>query len=250
MTGPTKPSARGFGVRSAIRPSESLSPIDAKTAVFAFIGAWFAAQVLSIIVLSVFGETGGSDTPIGVLAVVLCAAWFAYVSGMWMVSDRYGTADPVDDFGIRILPIDLLGLGIGVLTQLVVIRVVYLPLEAVWPGTFADDELQRNAEGLVDRASGVTTVVLFVMVVFGAPIVEEMFYRGLLQRSLLARFNDLLVVVGVAALFAVIHFRPVEFPGLFVFGLIVGVAAMLTGRLGMSIMTHIGFNLTGLLLVL
>ncbi len=55
---------------------------------------------------------------------------------------------------------------------------------------------------------------------------------------------------GVAALFAVIHFRPIEFPGLFMFGLIVGVAAKLTGRLGMSIMAHIGFNFTGLMLVL
>ena len=250
MTGPVKPPAGGFGVRDAIHPTESVAPIDAKTAVFAFIAAWFAAQVLSVIVLGVFGETGGSDTPIGVLAVVLCAAWFAYVSGMWIVSARHGTANPVEDFGIRVVPIDLLGLGIGVLAQLVVIRIVYLPLGALWPGTFADDELQRNAEGLVDRASGVTTVVLFALVVFGAPIVEELFYRGLLQRSLLARFNDVVVVVGVATLFAAIHLRPIEYPGLFVFGLIVGVAAMLTGRLGMSIMAHIGFNLTGLLLVL
>lgn len=249
MTGSAKASGSPQ-IRSAIRPSESLSPIDANTAVLAFVGAWFAAQLLSLIVLGLFGETGGADTPIGVLAVVLCAAWFAYISGMWIVSDRSGTADPVDDFGIRFLPIDLIGLGVGVLAQLVVIRVVYLPLEAMWPGTFADDELQRNAEGLVERASGLTTVVLFALVALGAPLVEEMFYRGLLQRSLLARFNDVLVVVGVAAVFAVIHFRPIEYPGLFVFGLIVGTAAMLTGRLGMSILTHIGFNLTGLLLVL
>ena len=148
------------------------------------------------------------------------------------------------------LPVDLVGLGIGVLAQLVVVRLVYLPLEAMWPATFTDDELQRNAEDLVDRAAGLTTVVLFVLVVFGAPIIEELFYRGLLQRSLLARFNDAVVVVGVAALFAVIHFRPIEYPGLFVFGLIVGVAAKLTGRLGMSIMAHIGFNFTGLMLVL
>ena len=233
-----------------IRPTESVVTIDAQTAIFGFIAAWFAAQVLSVVLLSVFGQTGGADTPIEVLAVVLCAAWFAYVSGMWIVSTRHGTGSPVDDFGIRVLPIDLLGLGIGVLAQLVVIRIVYLPLGALWPRTFADDELQRNAEELVDRASGGTTVVLFVLVVFGAPIVEELFYRGLLQRSLLARFNDVVVVIGVAALFAVIHLRPIEYPGLFVFGLIVGMAAMLTGRLGMSIMTHIGFNLTGLLLVL
>lgn len=237
-------------VRSGIRPSQTLSPIDASSAVVAFFAAWFAAQVLSAIVLTIFGETGGTDTPIGVLAIALTATWCAYIAGMWTVSGRSGTADPVNDFGISMLPIDAVGLGIGVLAQLVVIRLVYFPLENLWPKVFADDELKRNAEGLVDRAGGLMTVLLFVLVVFGAPIVEELFYRGLLQRSLLARFNDTLVVVGVAALFALIHFRPVEYPGLFVFGLILGICAQVTGRLGMSIMAHIGFNVTGLILVL
>ena len=245
MTDPRKPV-----VRSGIRPSQTVTPIDATSAVVAFFAAWFAAQVLSVIVLSIFGETGGTNTPIGVLAIALTVTWFAYIAGMWTVSERSGTADPVNDFGISILPIDGIGFGIGVLAQLVVIRLVYFPLENLWPRVFGDDELKRNAEGLVDRAGGLMMVLLFVFVVFGAPIVEELFYRGLLQRSLLARFNDTLVVVGVAALFALIHFRPVEYPGLFVFGLILGICARVTRRLGMSIMAHIGFNLTGLILVL
>jgi len=45
-----------------------------------------------------------------------------------------------------------------------------------------------------------------------------------------------------------VHFRPVEYPGLFVFGLVLGLVALRTGRLGMAITTHVGFNLTGLLL--
>jgi uncharacterized protein len=52
----------------------------------------------------------------------------------------------------------------------------------------------------------------------------------------------------VAMLFALVHFRVVEYPGLFVFGLILGFCAMRTGRLGMSICAHVGFNLTGLIL--
>jgi membrane protease YdiL (CAAX protease family) len=56
-------------------------------------------------------------------------------------------------------------------------------------------------------------------------------------------------VVLVAAWFAVIHFRPVEYPGLFVFGLVLGVCALRTRRLGMSVLTHMAFNATGLVLV-
>ena len=49
-------------------------------------------------------------------------------------------------------PIDVIGFGIGVLSQLVLVRVVYLPLEAFWPDTFTEDRLQENARSLVDRA--------------------------------------------------------------------------------------------------
>ena len=58
------------------------------------------------------------------------------------------------------------------------------------------------------------------------------------------------MLVVVAVIFAAVHFRPVEFPGLFVFGLILGYAALRARRLGPAITIHIGFNLTGLLLVL
>jgi membrane protease YdiL (CAAX protease family) len=140
----------------------------------------------------------------------------------------------------------VLGIAIGVLCSLVLIRIVYLPLDALWPRTFSEDRLNENARELVDRAGSSTWVVLLVVVV-GAPVMEELFYRGLLQRSLASRFDEGLVVVGVALLFASVHFRPIEIPGLFVIGLVFGVAALRTGRLGMAIMIHAGFNATGIL---
>ena len=117
-------------------------------------------------------------------------------------------------------------------------------------GSGGEDRLTENAEDLVDRAGGSWTVLLVAVVVIGAPIVEELFYRGLLQRSLADRFNEGAVLVFVAAVFAAVHFRPIEFPGLFVFGLILGWAALRYRRLGPAITIHVGFNLTGLLLVL
>ena len=82
----------------------------------------------------------------------------------------------------------------------------------------------------------------------GAPIVEELVYRGLLQRSFVgARSARCRRCWRGAAWFAIIHFRPVEYPGLFVAGLVFGMCAITTGRLGMSIVTHVAFNATGLL---
>ncbi len=223
--------------------------IDAGTAVFTFVGAWIVAQIVSSIVLVAMGSgEAASDAPIGTLAVALGAAWAVMLAGMWIASQRAGTRDPIADYGLSFAPIDLLGLGIGVLSQLVVVTLVYLPLGRVWPDTFSDDRLQENARDLVDRASGGSAVLLVLIVVVGAPLIEELFYRGLLQRSLVTRFDETLTVIGVAAVFALVHLRPVEFPGLFAFGLVLGVCAVRTGRLGMPILAHVAFNATGLVL--
>ena len=57
----------------------------------------------------------------------------------------------------------LAGLAVGAGSQLVLIRVVYLPLEALWPGTFTEDRLTENAQDLVDRAGGASTLLLFAV---------------------------------------------------------------------------------------
>ena len=69
-----------------------------------------------------------------------------------------------------------------------------------------------------------------------------------MQGSFEGRVRGYLAVLASAAIFALIHFRPVEYPGLFVIGLVLGTCALLTGRLGMAIACHIGFNVTGLIL--
>ena len=81
------------------------------------------------------------------------------------------------------------------------------------------------------------------MVVFVAPVVEELFYRGLVLRSLeKRRWPRWAVVVGSAALFAAMHFQVLQFPGLFVFGVVLALMTLITGRLGPAIWAHAGFN--------
>ena len=252
MPGSARDRARSdLGFSGGFLPSAAPRPIDASTALITFVGAWAVAQIVSSVILVALGDgDAASEVSFGILAAALCGAWATYLVGMWIASQRAGTGNLIADYGVSFRAIDLLGLAVGAGAQLVVVRVVYLPLEALWPDTFSEDRLTENAQDLVDRAGGASTLLLVAVVVIGAPIVEELFYRGLLQRSLADRFNEGAVLVLVAAIFAAVHFRPIEFPGLFVFGLILGWAAMKTRRLGPAITIHMGFNLTGLLLVL
>jgi uncharacterized protein len=212
--------------------------------------AWVTGQLLFQLVASTSGDSSDDATlPIATLAIGVVATWCAYLAGLWWASDRAGSGNFVSDYGLEFQPIDVIGVPIGLLTQLVLVPLVYVPLRAWWPETFSDDRLEETARDLVDRADGAAVVVLVIVVVGGAPIVEELVYRGLLQGSFVARISELPALLASASWFAVIHFRPVEYPGLFVAGLVFGMCAITTGRLGMSIVTHAAFNATGLLTV-
>jgi membrane protease YdiL (CAAX protease family) len=156
-----------------------------------------------------------------------------------------GTGNFRRDYGLRFLPIDVIGIPIGVLTQLVFVQVLY------WALPFIDrDEVSESAESLTSRAEGWGVVLLTVLVVVGAPVVEELFFRGLVLRSIQARYSDWLAVVGSAVLFALVHFQLVQLPALILFGIVVGYLALRTKRLGMSIFAHAGFNATTIIYLL
>jgi membrane protease YdiL (CAAX protease family) len=102
---------------------------------------------------------------------------------------------------------------------------------------------------LVDAAQGAWFIVLFVVVVVGAPFVEELVYRGFIQGGLQARIGSTWALLISAAWFTVVHLEPIEFPGLFAFAIVLGLCYRSTQRLGLSVVTHLAFNATGLLLV-
>lgn len=210
---------------------------------------WIAGNLLGAGVVAATGYSSTTDAPVWVSMVLAATLWTPMLIGLWLLSDRLDARPFADEYGLRFKLVDLIGIPVGVLAQLVVVRLVYWPLERGWPDIFSRSRVERNARDLYDQAHGGWLVGLVVIVVIGAPIVEELMYRGLLQGAMVRRFNDVVAVVAIAAFFAAIHFRWVEFPGLFVFGLILGVCALRTGRLGMGIAAHMAFNATGLLLV-
>jgi hypothetical protein len=211
--------------------------------------AWLVGNVIGSIVISAAGYDSAADAPVWVTMVSAASLWAPMIAGLWVLSDRFGRGRFLDDYGLRFRVVDLTGVPIGVLAQLVVVRLIYWPLERGWPSTFSRSRVERNARDLYDQAHGGWLLGLVAIVVIGAPLVEELVYRGLLQGAAVRRFNDAVAVVAIAAFFALIHLRSVELPGLFVFGLILGVCALRTGRLGMGILAHMAFNATGLMLV-
>jgi membrane protease YdiL (CAAX protease family) len=165
---------------------------------------------------------------------------------MWavfcVVAHRFCVANNTtlrDGFGLSITRRDwLVGIPVGLASQFVLVNVVTWPFAQLFPDAFSFDEVSRRATELTDQAQGLWIVVLVLVVVVGAPIAEEILYRGVLQNGATALLGAFLV-----------HFSPVEIPGLFAFALVLGLLRKKSGRLGLPIATHMAFNVAGLLLV-
>ncbi len=238
-------------------PSKRTSPFPRPKAISLGVAAatwlvgWLLGNILGSVVLGASGhaDTEAAQRPVWVSSATAVALWLPQIGALVYASRRFATGRPADDFALRFRPIDLVGIPVGILSQLVVLRLVYWPLQSVWPDAFETDDLERNARDLYDRATGIWVLALFAVVALAAPLVEELVYRGLLMGAAQRRVNHWLALVGVAAFFALIHFRPIEYPGLFAFGLVLGACVLTTGRIGMSVLAHAAFNATALALI-
>ena len=196
--------------------------------------------------LDIVGEVTGQvydarPTPLWLVAILQAFLWLGLLGAPLLAARTKGNG-VVEDFGLRFRLIDVpVGLVIGVVSQLVLVPIVSLTWIALLGKDL--DDLDYSARELADKATDPLGVaLLFVIVVLGAPVVEELFFRGLLQRSLLRRVAPVLAVAISALVFGVTHFQLLQFPALVAFGAILGFLALRTGRLGPSIVAHMAFN--------
>jgi membrane protease YdiL (CAAX protease family) len=231
-------------------PATNATRFTVGVAVFAWLLAYVAALPLQGILISITGHGGEkSDSwPISLTVLSVLCLWIPFVVALVVVSRRWGQGRFGTDFKVRLGWIDMAGLPIGIASQLLLVPLIYWPLQRIWPDAFSSDEIEQRARELWDKAHGGWIVVLVLVVALGAPIIEELVYRGLILQALQSRLNDWVALIISAAWFALIHLQPVELPGLFAFALVLGICFQRTGRLGMAVMAHIGFNAAGLLL--
>jgi membrane protease YdiL (CAAX protease family) len=168
----------------------------------------------------------------------------APLTGRRSLADAYG-------WRIRPWPDIPLGIVIGVASQYLLVPLLELPLQPFVHNL--NSQLAHPAQQLLSPAQYNTAslVVLTILVCVGSPVVEELFFRGLLLRGLLGRFAGLgrrlgpaLSIVVTGLVFGLVHFEKLQFLGLAGFGMLLAYVAYRTGRLGPTIMAHVAFNTT------
>jgi len=198
----------------------------------------FAALFLGGLVLVIGGWETTDTLPLWATAVMQIPLWAGLLGVPWWVVRRRKLSWK-NDLGWQFQKKDVLsGLGIGVFAQAVFVPLVYLPVMLI-----KDDlDISGPARELINRAQGFDIILLVLVVVVGAPIIEEIFFRGVTLRSFENRFSPRAALLASALVFGLIHWQPLQFPALFMFGLVAGKLTQKDGRLGRAIWAHVGFN--------
>jgi membrane protease YdiL (CAAX protease family) len=197
-----------------------------------------------------YRASSSAGLPVAVTGADLAGLWIGLVGGAVLASRRRGSGNLRRDYGLSWgrwwdLPV---GAGIGLACQYGLIPLLYLPFEQV------DRHLRHQLGQPVQKDTSAvhgpgSVTLLFVLIAVGAPIVEELFFRGLLLRSLLGRTPVPVAVLASALLFGLAHFEAAQFAGLAAFGVVLALLAWRTGRLTPGMGAHAAFNAVALLSV-
>ena len=201
-------------------------------AIISLVGAIGFSLVIGLVLMSqnIDPENGWG------LIIAFSAPWLALAGWPILATTLKGNG-PKLDLGLIAPRIHLrLGFVAGLASLITASLMAVVVTRFTGPLSSAAGDVGLNQTGIV--------LVLFVfMAMFGAPIVEEIAFRGMLYGALAkAHINEHLVVVITALVFALFHFEPKRFFILFVIGIILGEVRRRTGSTSAAIVAHIVNN--------
>jgi membrane protease YdiL (CAAX protease family) len=223
-------------------------PSDTRWGLGEVVIAYVVSLIAATVATGVAVASGAAQQSIPTLAAGLGGEWVGFIGVPVVLSSTRGTGSVVRDFGLRLSGWADVGRGVvlGLGTYVLVLDVAYAPflrLLQVFVGHKVTVGQRARQLGSLGRGPGF--VVFAVLVTVGAPLAEELFFRGLLLRSLERRLGAWWAVVGSAVLFGLAHIGSTEgaaIPALVIFGIVLALAAQRTGRLGPGIVAHMAFN--------
>jgi hypothetical protein len=181
------------------------------------------------------------------------ALWVGFVGAVVVASRRNGTGNLCADYGLswprlKDLWLGLVGATLGrILPLLVLICIVVAGSGFGTPNSASPRILGVTPSGTAGW------VILITLAVVGAPIVEELFFRGLLQGALSRRIAAVPALFLTAIIFSFAHvldegiLAPLV---LFPMAVVLGYLRLRTGKLAAGMVAHCLFNASAFLLFL
>lgn len=190
-----------------------------------------------------------TNASLGVQIIVGTAAPWLALAGWPIVATAWRGNGPRIDLGVRLSWTDV---GWGFVAGFA--GLVFAGIAALITRLFAPDVTSNAAEAADQLQTGegkAWTVLFAAMVMVGAPMVEELFFRGLFFSALRKRgVGTVLTILITGVLFAGIHFEPLRFFVLLPTGLLLGWVRARTGSTGSAMFAHGVVNAPGAIVLL
>jgi len=198
--------------------------------------------VIISVVVAVAAESIGLPLP-WLLLLGITLPWVA-LAGWPLLTTAFQGNGPRIDLGLRLTWSDV-GWGvIGGVAALMAGGAIALALTAVF-GDFTSAAADVGEE-LRDEGPYLAVVAFALCVAIGAPIAEEIAFRGMAYNALAKRgLNTAWVIALTTVAFSLFHLEPVRAPILLASGLVLGVLRWRTRSLGAPIVAHAVNNLPG-----
>lgn len=152
------------------------------------------------------------------------------------------------DWRFEFKPIDLV-YGVGLWIAVFIAASAAGELVARLVG-LADTDEASNTQILTDNEGSLWVIGIILCVVVGAPLVEELLFRGLILRAFEKSFGSVVGIAVSTAIFAVLHVVAgatwdetlVLWASIGMVGLVLAIGTVKIGRLGPAIIAHMLFN--------
>ncbi|CAB4876976.1 unannotated protein [freshwater metagenome] len=186
---------------------------------------------------------------VGAVVIVGSLAGWVGLAGWPMMATRLRGNGPRIDLGLSLSWREArLGVGVGLVALFAAAIVTAISAAVFGEFDSTAGDLAREMQGEGNRLA---MIAFGLAIVVGAPIAEELAFRGLLFASLRKRgVGPVATVVLTAVAFSLFHFEPVRIAVLLTIGLILGAARARSGSLGVSIVAHAVNNAPGAIFVI
>ena len=212
-------------------------------AILGFLVGLAASTVIGVVLLL---AGYGTTDPAFLLGSTL-GLWFG-LGGSCLVAVRAKGSGSLRDLGL--VPPRLVDLGLGVgfaVAGIIAVSIAAAVLQAI------DKQLlpggRSDLSEPIQHGGALGIFVIYLIAVVGAPFFEELYFRGLVQGTLSARWGVGVAIVVQALLFGLVHLDPNNgwgnigtFVIITIVGLGLGSIRQWSGRLPPGMATHAGYN--------
>lgn len=191
-----------------------------------------------------------SSGPMIVLTMLL--SWAGWMTAVWWAGTHKGDKDWRALLKWRFKPSRDIPIGIGIA---VVFRTYELGVNALLQALGVDTESLTNTSTITSQ-TGIWLVLLALGAAIGAPLVEEIFFRGMFLSVAVRNYGKVAAVVITSIVFGLMHVQPtlggtlVIVTQTTIIGVVLALLVLKTNRIGPAIFTHLAINISGVALAL